>query len=176
MINTETRQVSDYYDYQTLSYVGYETKQIRKRYVLEYCDDKRLFNLCGERKPHGDGFYEIDDCYKSIIFEESPDDERSFDGIAMEMYLRFLFRDNIYDVKLYEEIREGDELIQERWIEMPSTFCHSFGKLVANDVMKSRDGLQKQVEALTKANELMKGFIKKCNAENIYEEYLMEAV
>lgn len=129
-----------------------------------------MFEKLGTRKPSG-GFWEIDDVYKSIRFEEVEKSDRALDGTVMEMYLTFLFRSDILDVKLYEEIYDNGKVIQERWIEFPSTFRHQFGCMVARDMSATMDALYKENKTLTSESESMTGFIKRIHAEDLYKEY-----
>lgn len=167
----QIKHLDDYYDHEKQSDLGFELEEgkIRKRFVLEYCDDPKKFERLGKVG------VEIDDVYERIIFEEKDTDRfRSFESIAYERYLFYLFNPNILDVKMWEEIYENGTEIQERFIAMPATFRHEFGKFVARDVMENRDALRKANEELNKVIDTYKGFIKKYNAEKSYEEYLRE--
>ena len=165
------KHLDDYLDHQRQSSIDYEKENsnLRKTFVIEYCEDERKLeriDLCGDEG------LEYDEVYETIRLEEK--DEKyfnAFDGIAIGLYLRMLFSKRICDVKLWEEIYNGDELIQERWIEFPSTFYHEFGKMVAKDVMESRDALKKQVDPLTKEIENFNQFLKEMNAEKTYKEW-----
>lgn len=169
MLTEITKQLSDYYDHQKQSYIGYEEKQLRKEFTLEYCDDQGRFERLGLRSEFGG--VEIDDAYHSRHYKEDVNSTSSFDGIAIETYIRYLFNPKILDVKLWESIYEGDELIQERWFEFPATFCHEIAKVISRDVLESRDNLRKQVDPLVKENELMREFIKTFHAEDAYKEW-----
>ena len=172
MLSEKTKKLSDYFDYQRQSYINYEDKRtITKRFTIEYCDDKGKLERVGLRSEFGG--LEIDDAYHAIHYNEEATKglRNSFDGIVMEAYIRYLFNPRICDVKLFEQIYDGDELIQERWIEFPSTFYHEIAKIIAKDVTESRDNLRKQIEPLTKELEEYKEFLKEMNAENVYKEW-----
>lgn len=169
MLTEITRHLSDYYGHQKQSNIFYETRKLRKTYTLEYCDDEGKLNRVGLLKEYGG--LEIDDAYHSRHYKETADTTETFDGIVMETYIRYLFNSKIYDVKLWEQIYEGNELIQERWFEFPSTFCHEMARVIAKDVTESRDNLQKQVDPLVKEIETFNEFLKELNSEHIYKEW-----
>lgn len=172
MLTEITKQLSDYYGYQKLSYVNYEDKRtITKRFTIEYCDDESKLERVDLLPEYGG--LEIDDVYHAVHYNEvaTKSIRESFDGIVMETYIRMLFNPKICDVKLWEQIYEGDELIQERWFEFPSTFCHEMARVIAKDVTESRDNLQKQVDPLVKEIETFNEFLKEMNAENTYKEW-----
>lgn len=175
MLSTRTWHLKDRDEHEKQTNIFYqkEGSKLRKRYVLEYCDDPKKFERLGNIG------VEVDDVYHQVVFEETEDKEErfwGFDGIALELYLYYLFYEPILDVKLWEEIYEGDELISERYIAMPSTFHHQFGKLVNKDVMENRDALRKENEELKKTLATYANFIKKYNAEQTYQEYIREVV
>lgn len=170
----ETRHLDDYFDHQRQSSIDYEAEgsHIRKRFTLEYCDDPKKLDRVDLIGPKG---LDYDDVFNSIIFEER--DEKffnAFDGIVMEMYLHYLFSDEICAVKLFEQIYNGDELLQERWFEFPSTFRHEMAKLITQDITINRDRLRKEVDDLTKEVTLQREFIKKYHAEEAYKEFREE--
>lgn len=168
MITEITKTLDEYYPHQRQSNIFFEKKPLRKRYTIEYCDDKGKLERVGLLPEYGG--LEIDDAYHSRHLKEKNGTE-TFDGIATEMYLNMIFNSQICDVKMWEEIYEGDELLQERWFEMPSTFYHEFAKRVNKDITESRDNLRKQVEPLTKEIENFNQFLKEMNAENTYKEW-----
>ncbi len=140
MITEITRQLSDYYGHQRQSYVNYEDKRtITKRFTIEYCDDEGKLERVGLLPEYGG--LEIDDAYHAIHYNEEVTEglRDSFDGIVMETYIRYLFNPKICDVKLFEQIYDGDELIQERYFDFPSTFYNEMAKVIARDVTESRD-------------------------------------
>ena len=169
MLTEITRHLSDYYGHQKQSYINYESRQLRKIYTLEYCDDEGKLERVGLRSEYGG--LEIDDAYHSRHYKEDELGFESMDGIAIETYIRYLFNPKICDVKLWEQIYEGNELIQERWFEFPSTFCHEIARVIAKDVTESRDNLQKQVDPLVKEIETFNEFLKELNSEHIYKEW-----
>ena len=146
MITTTIKHLDNYYDHDKQSLKSNRDDNIRKRYVLEYCDNQAKFERLGYLPEHGG--LKIDDVYHSIIFEETDSDKwETFDGIAIEMYIYYLFNPKILDVKLYEEIYKGDELLSERWFEFPATFRHEFVKHISMDIMERA---RKKAEALRK--------------------------
>jgi len=168
-MSEQIKHLDDYYDHEKQSDIGFELEQgtIRKRFVLEYCDNPKKFDRLGKVG------VEIDDVYDRIIFEEKETDRfRGFESIAYQRYLFYLFNPKILDVKMWEEIYENGTMIQERFIAMPATFPHEFGKAVSRDVMENRDTLRKENEELKQTLATYTGFIKKYNADNTYQEYL----
>lgn len=170
MIAETTKYLDDYFSHQKQSYISYEKENtnITKRFTIEYCDDEKKLERVGLLKEFGG--LEIDDAYYSIHFKESNRFD-TFEGIVMETYIRMLFNPKICDVKLWEQIYDGDELIQERWFEFPSTFYHEISKIIAKDITESRDNLQKQVDPLTKELADYQQFLKGMNAENVFKEW-----
>ena len=173
MLTEITKHLDDFYGHQRQSYISYEkeNRTISKKFTIEYCDDEGKLERVGLLKEYGG--LEIDDAYHSRHFEEKTCTglRDSFEGIVMETYIRMLFNPKICDVKLWEQIYDGDEMIQERWIEFPGTFYHEISNVIAKDITESRDNLRKQVEPLTKEIETFHEFLKELNSENIYKEW-----
>lgn len=173
MLTEITKHLDDFYGHQRQSYISYEKegKTIHKRFTIEYCDDEGKLERVGLLREYGG--LEIDDAYHSRHFEEKTCSglRDTFEGIVMATYIGYLFNPRIYDVKLFEEIYDGDELIQERWFEFPSTFCHEIARVITKDVTESRDNLQKQVDPLVKEIETFNEFLKELNSEHIYKEW-----
>lgn len=171
MITEITKSLDDFFSHDKMSSVFYEKegKNIRKTYMIEYCDDEGKLERLGLLPEYGG--LEIDDVYHAVNYKEDSQKTDTFDGLAIEMYLYYLFNPRICDVKMWEQIYEGDELLQERWFEMPSTFYHEFAKRVNKDITESRDNLRKQVEPLTKEIESFNQFLKEVNAEKTYKEW-----
>ena len=142
---------------------------IRKEYVIEYCDDACKLNRLGLLPEYGG--LELDDVYHKITFKED-ENERfyTFDGVAIEWYLAYLFDSKIVDVKMWENIYDGEELIEERFFEFPATFCHSTARRIARDITDAYDREKQVNEELVKENEKMKAFLKKYHAYERYRE------
>ena len=175
MITEKIKHLDDYYGHQKQSNQFWKPdgKQIHKIYTIEYCDDERKFNCVGIRKEFGG--LDIDDAYHAIHFEETENDEfDTFDGIVMETYLHMLFNPKILDVKLWEQIFDGDEMVSERWIAFPCTFTSEMAKVIAKDIKENRDALRKTNEALTKENEELREFIQIHKADNAFREWQEE--
>lgn len=181
MIDTITKTIEEYANddctrHMCQSYVGFfdTPTPVYKKFIIEYCDDKRKFDRLGLTEANGG--LEIDDVYHSLEFNESEPTgtDYTFEGIVMERYLHMLFNPKILDVKLFEQIWQGDEMIQERWIEFPSTFAHSLAKVLERDLIESRDEQKKRGDAYEKENALMWGFIQKYNTNNAFEEFRRE--
>lgn len=173
MLTEITKHLDDFYGHQRQSYISYEKegKTIHKKFTIEYCDDKDKLERVGLLREYGG--LQIDDAYHSRHFEEKTCTglRDSFEGIVVDTYIRMLFNPKIYDVKLFEEIYDGDELVQERWIAFPSTFYYELAKVIEKSVTESRDNLQKQVELLEKEVNTFVEFLKEMNAENTYKEW-----
>ena len=171
MITEKKVTLDGFFDYKKQSYISWQLDRthIRKVYVLEYCDDERKFERLGLLPEYGG--LELDDVFHSITFTETEDNTDTFEGIVMENYLGCLFNPKILDVKLWEQIYDGDTMIQERWIQPPTTFYHQHGKQVTDAIMTERDRLRKENEELEKEVEMMRRFIKSANAEKWYQEF-----
>lgn len=164
------KHLNDYYDYENQSSMtDINDCKIRKRFVIEYCDNPKRFERLGKVG------VEIDDVYDRLFLEEKETDRfASFESVAYQTYLFYLFNPRILDVKMWEELWSEGKQIHERYIAMPATFCHEFGKKVARDVMENRDALRKENEELKKTLATYSDFIKKYGAERTYQEYLQE--
>lgn len=169
-MSEQIRHLDDYYDHENQSYAtDINGHKIRKRFVIEYCDNPRRFERLGKVG------VEIDDVYDRLILEEKETDRfASFESVAYQTYLFYLFNPRILDVKMWEEIWSEGKQIHERYIEMPATFHHEFAKTVARDVMENRDALRKENEELKTTLATYSDFIKKYGAERTYQEYLQE--
>ena len=171
MLSTKVYNIKDYFDRSRASNIFYKAPNcnIRKEYVIEYCDDQRKLNRLGLLPEYGG--LELDDVYHSITFKED-ENERfySFDGIAIERYIGYLFNAKIVDVKMWENIYDGDELIEERFFDFPGTFCHSLARIVSKDITETHDRLEKERDALLEENAKMKAFLEKYHAYDKYKE------
>lgn len=182
MIDTITKSIEDYVNdactrHMCQSYVDYfdcVVRPVYKKFVIEYCDDERKFNRLGLTEANGG--LEIDDVYHSLEFNESEPTgtDYTFEGIVMERYLHMLFNPKILDVKLFEQIWQGDEMIQERWIEFPATFAYSFAKALAKDVLESRDVHKARADVLESEIQLYQEFIEKYNANDAFRDFREE--
>ena len=149
MLTERKYQLSDYFGHQKQSYVSYERPEhkLRKEYVLEYCDDEDKLNRVGLRPEFGG--LEIDDAYHSKTYKESETETDTFDGIAISMFLAFLFRKDICDVKLWENLYLDGEMIQERWFDFPCTFMGELKRIInkdIEDIHKTSDALAKELD------------------------------
>lgn len=168
MLSTKTKKLDDYYGSEKQSFIGYELdKKLRKRFVIEYCDDERKLERLGLRSCHGG--LEIDDVYHQIILEETESDRfDSFDGIAMASYISCYLSKNILDVKMYEQVYDGSEMIQERYIEPPSTLTSIIESMVIKEVKAKAQELEREVKYLEEENKRMHDFITKYHADDVY--------
>lgn len=174
MLDEQVKHIEDYYSHEVQSYVSWnhQGKNLRKKFVIEYCDDEEKLEKVGHIYPWG--VFEWDDAAHKIIFEEDPENLGSFEGVVMSRYLSLLFNPKVCAVKLWEEIYDGNESVQERWIEFPSTFMHSFKKRVAEDVTRERDELRKTADALAKEMDVYLAFINKYNVQKTFNEFRKE--
>jgi hypothetical protein len=170
MLSTKVYTLKDY-EYTRHSSIFYKKEgcKIRKEYVIEYCDDMCKLNRLGLLPEYGG--LELDDVYHSITFKEN-ENERfcTLDGIAMERYLAYLFSDKIVDLKMWENIYDGDELIEERFFEFPATFCHEMARRITKDITETHDRLEKERDALLEENVKMRAFLEKYHAYDKYKE------
>ena len=182
MIDTITRTIKEYASddctrHMCQSYVNYfdaTVKPVYKKFIIEYCDDEQKFNRLGLREEFGG--LEIDDVYHSLEFNETEPKgtEYTFEGIVMERYLHMLFNPKILDVKLFEQIWQGDEMIEERWIEFPVTFVHELTRIISKDVLESREIQKARADVLESEIELYQEFIEKYNATEAFRDFREE--
>lgn len=173
MITTTVKKLSDYYGHQKQSTIFFkkEGRNIRKEWTLEYCDDQGKFERVGLRSDFGG--LDIDDAYHERTYIEDGRTE-SFDGIVIETYLHYLFNPKILDVKLWEQIYDGDELLQERWFEFPVTFVHEITKVINKAALTERDSAKETADYLKKENEELKEFLQIHRADKAFKEWREE--
>ena len=135
-------------------------QRISKRYVLEYVSDPKIWdNICAEKYRDPWEYYTV----------------KEFEGLwdSIEMYLNYLFCENVFDVKLYCETLLDDNVVLEETMEFDSSFFHEFRKMMFKKEVERRDAALDAMEELKKENESMKAFIKKYNVEQTYKEFLI---
>ena len=170
MLSERTRKLDNFEGWEKQSFIGYEQKRkLRKQFVIEYCDDEKKFEELGKIKPWG--VVEVDDVYHQFTLVETESDRfASFDGIAMSHYICLYLRTDILDVKMWEQIYDGNEMIQERAIEPPSTFAHTIADIVTREVKQIADERKREIEYLEEENKRMQDFIEKYNAIDMYRK------
>lgn len=170
MLSEKTRKLDNFEGWEKQSFIGYEQKRkLRKKFVIEYCDDEKKFEELGKIKPWG--IVEVDDVYHQITLEETENDKfDSFDGIAMAYYISYYMRADILDVKMWEQLYDGSEMIQERYVEPPSTLTSTLESIIAKEVKANAKELEHEVKYLEEENKRMHDFIEKYNAMDIYRK------
>lgn len=171
MLSEKTKHIQDFAGHEKQSYINFENSNgtLRKKYVLEYCDDTKKLDRLGLLVE--DGGLEIDDVYHRITWEETIGATDAFDGIAHATYLSYLFRSDICDVKLWERIFDGEEMIQERWFEYPSTYVSTLRHLIDRDTKEERDKLRREIDELKTANEQMQKFIGHYKLDKVLSDF-----
>lgn len=135
------------------------------RYTLEFINSEKDLDYVNSGKfNHGEPW----ERYKKKVYDNIDD--------AMSIYMIYLVRDDILDVKLFEEILLNDETIQERYIEPNSTTAYSIKTWVNKSLHDMKSKAEKQVEILETENNLYKQFIKQFNAENTFNEYMKQNI
>lgn len=134
-----------------------QNAKVEFEYSVEYIDDKKVW----EDLEKYDAPWEQ---YKKITYDNI-DDAISFFAIA-------LFREEIYDVKLYEIIKVNGEEICERYIEFKSTFFYDMRQAVNKDMAENLYIARDYCEKAEKEIDIYKGFIKYTKQENLLDEYI----
>lgn len=170
MLSERTIKLPDMQGYQKQSFIGYEPeRKLRKKFVIEYCNDVKKLEELGKIKPWG--VVEVDDIYHRITLEETETDKfDSFDGIAMAYYISYYMRADILDVKMWEQLYDGSEMIQERYIQPPSTLASTLENIIAKEVKARAKKLEREVKYLEEENKRMQDFIEKYNAMDMYRK------
>lgn len=97
----------------------------------------------------------------------------SVDGEAIAMYLFYLFRPDIYDVKMMQQTWVDGEIVYDEFIELPSTFIYSLNRLVNEDLNRNYDKVKAQNATLTKANEDYAQFLNKYKLMDAFRKEMM---
>ena len=175
MLSDRIRKLDDYYGHEKQSMIDFKKEgcKLRKEFVIEYCNDETKLNRLGLLPEYGG--LEIDDVYHRITFKEDETETfHSFDGIAMQTFLFYMFSPRICDVKMWENTYDGTELIQERWIEFPCTFTRNLRSQIEKDLLKERDEYKKLAEEFSKNIGMYMAFLKRYNAEERFSEFKRE--
>jgi len=135
------------------------------RYTVEYIDNQKDLDYINSGKfNHGEPW----ERYKTKQFDNMDE--------AMSLYMVYLVRSDIYDVKLFEEIILDGETIRENYIEPTSTTAYSLKNAVNKSMYEMKSKAEKQVETLETENNLYKQFIKQYNSEKLFNEYMKQNI
>jgi hypothetical protein len=150
---TDLKSNSDFHPYKAN---GFEN--LRVRYRIEYIDNKHDWDMsekaiqrCSDSEP-----WEL---YTVKIYDDP--------GTALYFYTSYLIRsyppydemNRIYDVKMWMEIYNGDEMIYEQYIEPESTYRYSMTQLLNVEMRKQIKAQRRQIS-------------KSSNVIRRYEEFI----
>lgn len=167
--------------------------EVKRAYLLEYIDNERDFeyvnNGCiyaGEPmlrwkarviKDHDDILdHAMEKWCKdngTLQHVKVIDHLKNLDGEAMAMYLFYLFRPDIYDVKMMQQTWVDGEIVYDEFIELPPTFIYSLNRLVNEDLNRNYGKVKAQNATLTKANEDYAQFLNKYKLMDAFRKEMM---
>ena len=135
------------------------------RYTVEYIDNEKDLDYVNSGKfNHGEPW----ERYKNKVYDNMDD--------ALSIYMVYLVRYDIYDVKLFEEILLEGETILETYIEPSSTTAYSLKTWINKSLYEEKSKVEKQVDMLEIENNLYKQFMKQYNVEKTFNEYMKQNI
>lgn len=133
---------------------------IKTRYTVEVVNSKKDWDyICKGVFDHGEPW----ERYK----------KQQYDNIdkALTTYLCCFFSDNVYDVKLFEEIIVNGETVRECFIEPIPTAMHSFKTFINKSMIDEIDKLR----AINKYNQDMlsryDAFVKEYSGQDLFKKF-----
>lgn len=131
------------------------------RYTIEYIDNQKDLDYINNGiYKHGEPW----ERYKTKQFDNMDE--------ALSIYMVYLVRSDIYDVKLFEEIILDGETVRESYIEPTNTTAYSLKIAINKNLYKQNDENLKQLDNLETENNLYKQFIKQYNSKKLFNEFI----
>ena len=135
------------------------------RYTVEYIDNQKDLDYINSGiYKHGEPW----ERYKTKQFDNMDS--------ALSIYMIYLVRSDIYDVKLFEEIILDGETVRESYIEPTSTTAYSLKIAIDRNMYEQNSKTQQQVETLEAENNLYKQFMKQYNSEKLFNDYMKQNI
>lgn len=134
---TDLKSNSDFHPYKAN---GFEN--LRVRYRIEYIDNKYDWDMSNKATLRGSDS-EPWEWYTVKIFDDP--------GTALSVYTSYLIHCHIYDVKMWMEIYNGDEMIYEQYIEPESTYKYTMMQILNTDMRSEMDSKRSEISKLSNA-------------------------
>lgn len=148
--------------------IMYENKDFKSkletRYTLEYIDNQKDMDYVAS------GYIDKGEPWERYK-------KRHYDNIdeAMEIYILYLLRSEIYHVKLFEEILIDGETVREAYIEPSSTFAYSLKTSIDKNMYEDTKRANNEAETLEKRLYLMEKWMKEFEpAKKAFDKFVKE--
>lgn len=127
-------------------------------YKIEYIQDPQKWAIVCEGK-HGAPWE---------LYEHKEMDDLSE---AIAWYCYAIFRNDIFDVKMFEETYINEEFVRERSIELPSCFVRDIHLAVNMELRSDNEELAEQHKHDEKLKADTADFLKKYNATKLFADF-----
>lgn len=137
-----------------------EGKKMRSEYVIEYITDPKNWEIVCSGKH--DAPWEL---YETKTF----DSENM--GEAISFLTILTMRGDVFDARMFETIYMDERTILERSVYLSDTFRHSMRMAVNREMNDHNETMLKELDAQGEMISTYQEFIKKYNAEKLFEEF-----
>lgn len=143
--------------------VTYQNKDVNLKtvYSIEYIDNKKDLEYVNSGR-----------CDKGEPWDRYKRKESDNADEAFSWYMVMFVRNDLYDVKIFEQTMLNGELVKEEYIEPAQTTRWSISNAVNRDMEKKIESLQETNSILMESIEKYEAFIKKYNAEKMFKEFV----
>jgi len=133
------------------------------RYTVEYIDNVKDLDYINSGKCNNGEPWER---YKKKVFDNM--------DTALSVYMVYLAKDDILDIKLFEEILLNNETIRESYIEPSSTTAYYLKNTINKSLYETQSKSQKLAEALQNENNMYKAFVKQVGCDKMLNDFIKQ--
>lgn len=146
------------------NFYGYQKGNVETLYTVEYIDDPKTWKKFLDVTGTGyDGTIEPWELYKKRTYDNVAD--------ALAFYIVRYIQEDIYDIKLYEEVRMDGETILEQNIEPAAITKWSLRTIVNEKLYRRNEHLENENDLLEKENREYRAFLKAMSAEESFKNW-----
>jgi hypothetical protein len=123
-------------------------KNLRVRYRIEYIDNKHDWDMSEKASQRGSDS-EPWEWYTAKIFDDPGTALYYYTSRLIRSYSTYYESNKIYDVKMWMQIYNGDEMIYEQYVEPESTYKYSMTELLNMEMRQQIDSQRRQISQLS---------------------------
>lgn len=133
---------------------GFPENKIYTRYVIEIVNDAKTWDKFCKVVESPVGKYGVEpwELYTVKDFDSLED--------ALTYYMVWYVSENCYDIKMWECVCKGEEVLSEEYVEPASTTKWNMRNNIDREMNSRMMNAEREMRELEKSNKLMDGFIK----------------
>lgn len=145
--------------------ITYQDKDVdlTTTYSIEYIDNQRDLDYVNLGKFNNGEPWER---YKKKVFDDIDS--------ALSVYMIMYVREDILDIKLFEQIKISGETIREQFVEPATTTRWAVRRAVNKEMENTIVRLKEETKITLNALSDYEGFVKKFGVEKAFKEYQKE--